>query len=189
MLCQTPIARSYWAHLTHIGGGNCECHFYKEQSAINLPAQLKKLRSESNNLMAAAWKFIRIQKLLSIERRDGLKGCPENYNGMRSSRKWSLLSNSRKSRCSGPITLVSEPSVPPKPESASSTTYDPCGDNPFEPERVFKDLAFMGGFAVGVGLLGGLWLAKCWRGLDRGERERSSSSGLCRGVIKDFLTN
>jgi hypothetical protein len=68
--------------------------------------------------------------------------------------------------------LVSEPNVPPKPEPASSTTYDPCGDNPLEPERVFKDLAFMGAFAVGVGLLGGFGLQRVGVGLCRGERER-----------------
>jgi hypothetical protein len=42
----------------------------------------------------------------------------------------------------GPQTLVYEPTVTPRGEPANSVTYAPCGNNPFEPERVFNELAF-----------------------------------------------
>jgi len=44
-------------------------------------------------------------------------------------------------RRNGSNPLVYEPTILPENHAANPTTYDPCGNNPFEPTPVFNDLA------------------------------------------------
>ena len=69
-------------------------------------------------------------------------------------RRESFLRRRRDPDLGGPKTVVSQPAATSNIRGANSNTYEPCGNNPFEPPPVFNKLAATGlaiGTAVGLG--------------------------------------